>query len=136
VFRPTDMVLIAVMVSAAALTYKIKRDAEDELAHVRKLQSAIHFEEDTITLLKADWSLLTQPVRLQRLSERFQADLSLQPVDPHQYARIAEIPMRGLDIQQIIDQSHDMVAGQDTLPGQGEVPEPATDDTITGAVDE
>jgi hypothetical protein len=125
------MVLIAVMVSAAAFTYKIKREAEDELAHVRKLQSAIHFEEDTITLLKADWSLLTQPMRLQQLAERFQADLNLQPV-----AKISDIPMRGLDIQQIIDQSHDTVAGQDSLPGQNEAVEPATDDTVTGAVTE
>jgi hypothetical protein len=130
------MVLIAVMVSAAALTYKVKREAEDQLTHVRKLQSAIHFETDTITLLKADWSLLTQPRRLQQLSERFQTDLKLQPVDPHQYAKISEIPLRGLDIQQIIDQSHDLVAEQDTLPGQGGPAEPATDDTITGAVSE
>ena len=127
-FRTSDIVLIAVMVSAAAFTYKVKREAEDELSHVRKLQSAIHFEDDTITLLKADWSLLTQPSRLQKLSETFQADLKLQPVDPHQYAKITDIPMRSLDIQEIIDRSHDLIAG-----GSGSM-EQGTDDTVTGAV--
>jgi hypothetical protein len=130
VFRTSDIVLIAVMVSAAAFTYKVKREAEDELSHVRKLQSAIHFEDDTISLLKADWSLLTQPSRLQKLSETFQADLKLQPVDPHQYAKITDIPMRSLDIQQIIDRSHDLIAGESEPTEQG------TDDTVTGAVQE
>ena len=123
-FRTSDIILIAVMVSAAAFTYKVKREAEDELSHARKLQTQIHFEEDTITLLKADWSLLTQPARLQKLSETFQNDLKLAPVDPHQYAKIADIPMRSLDIQQIIDRSHDVVVDQ------------GTDETTTGAVQE
>ena len=61
-FRTTDIVLIAVMVAAAGFTYKIKQQAEDQLAAVHKLEAQIRFEEDTIALLKADWSLLTQPV--------------------------------------------------------------------------
>ena len=69
VFRTSDIVLIAVMVSAAAFTYKIKHEAEDQLAAVRKIEAQIRFEEDTIDLLKADWSLLTQPSRLQKLAE-------------------------------------------------------------------
>ncbi len=68
-FRTSDIVLIAVMVSAAAFTYKTKHEAEDWLGQVRKLEREIRFEEDTIDLLKADWSLLTQPSRLQKLTE-------------------------------------------------------------------
>ena len=35
------------------------------------------YEQDTIDLLKADWSLLTQPSRLQKLAEIYQAELKL-----------------------------------------------------------
>jgi hypothetical protein len=117
------MVLIAVMVAAAAFTYKTKQAAEGQAAAVRKLEQQIRFEEDSITLLKADWSLLTQPSRLQKLAETYQADLKLQPVDARQFARVEEIPVRPLDIQAIIGQAFD-------LPRDG----PGTDETKTGAV--
>lgn len=120
-FRTSDMVLIAVMVSAAAFTYKVKQQAEEQLVAVRKLEQQIRLEEDSMTLLKADWSLLTQPARLQRLSELYQADLKLAPVDPHQFAQVGEIPVRQLDIRDIIGLSGD-------LAGVG------ADETTTGAV--
>lgn len=102
-FRTTDIVLIAVMVSAAGFTYKIKQQAEDQLAAVHKLEAQIRFEEDTIALLKADWSLLTQPSRLQRLAELYQDELKLQPVDAHQFVNLGDLPERALDIEDIID---------------------------------
>ena len=91
-FRTSDIVLIAIMVSAAAMTYKIKRDAEVQLSAVRRIETQIRTEEDTIELLKADWSLLTQPSRLQKLSTIYQAQLGLAPVDPHQIGSLADIP--------------------------------------------
>ncbi|CAM5433811.1 hypothetical protein ATER59S_02588 [Aquamicrobium terrae] len=100
-FRTSDIVLIAVMVSAAAMTYAIKRDAEEERAAVRRLQAQIHTEEDTINLLKADWSLLTQPARLQALVGRYQAQLGLEPVDPHQIVQIQDLPMKTLTIEDL-----------------------------------
>ena len=66
-FRTSDIVLIAVMVSAAAFTYKTKHEAEDQLVEVRKIEAAIRYEQDSTDLLKADWSMLTQPSRLQKL---------------------------------------------------------------------
>ncbi len=93
-FRTTDMVLIAVMVSAAAFTYKTKGEAEDQLAAARKLERQIRLEEDTIDLLKADWSLLTQPVRLQKLTEVYQAELNLQAVEAQQIVEPDDIPAR------------------------------------------
>lgn len=117
------MVLIAVMVAAAAFTYKTKQVAEDQLAAVRKLEQQIRFEEDSVALLRADWSLLTQPARLQQLTEAYQGDLKLQPVDARQFARLDEIPVRPLDIQDIIGQAFEV-----TADGGG------TDQTTTGAV--
>jgi len=117
------MVLIAVMVSAAAFTYKIKRDAEDQLSAVRKIEAQIRFEEDSIALLKADWSLLTQPARLQKLTEQYQGELQLQPVDAHQFASIDELPQRPLDIKDIIN-----------MPLEALAENQKTDKTKTGSV--
>ncbi len=97
-FRTTDIVLIAVMVSAAAFTYQTKHDAEDELRALRQLESQIRFEEETADLLRADWSLLTQPVRLQTLAEVYKDELNLQPIDARQIADPAEIPMPVIDL--------------------------------------
>jgi hypothetical protein len=121
VFRTTDIILIAVMVSAAAMTYKIKRDAEGQMETVHKLQAEIRTEEDTIDLLRADWSLLTQPARLQRLSELYQSQLGLAPADPHQFAGIDTIPVKPLTIEQLTAQSSSAAAG-------------GTDNTVTGSV--
>jgi len=87
------MVLIAVMLSAAAFTYKIKGDAEAKLAEIRRLETSIRLEEDTIDVLKADWSLLTQPARLQRLTEIYKSQLELEPVEARQIVEIGDLPM-------------------------------------------
>ena len=124
-FRTSDIVLIAVMVSAAAMTYTVKRDAGEQQALVRKLQAQIHTEEDTINLLKADWSLLTQPARLQKLVERYQAQLGLEPVDPRSIVQIRDLPMRTLTIEDLTGGGM-MAAGDKNADGK--------DGIVTGAV--
>ena len=105
------MVLIAVMVSAAAFTYTTKHGAEAELSKLRKLEAAIRFEEETIDVLKADWSLLTQPARLQRLAEIYHDELGLVPVEAHQMAGIDELPPERLRIEDIMNGEPGEVAG-------------------------
>jgi hypothetical protein len=82
------------MVSAAAMTYKIKRDSEEQQALVHRLQAQIKVEYDTIDLLKADWSLLTQPARLEKLTQIYQSQLGLAPVDAHQIVDIKDLPAK------------------------------------------
>lgn len=93
-FRTTDMVMIGLMVAAAAFTYKTKHEAESQFDLLHKTESQIRYEEDTISLLKADWSLLTQPARLQRLTESYAAELNLGPVEPEQIVTLDAIPQR------------------------------------------
>ena len=103
-FRTSDIVLIAVMVSAAALTYKTKREAEEQLAAVQKIQAQIRYEEDTIDLLKADWSLLTQPSRLQKLAEIYKSQLGSQPVNARQIVGLDDLPAKPLNIEDLSSQ--------------------------------
>ncbi|RWK55234.1 MAG: hypothetical protein E5X43_10065 [Mesorhizobium sp.] len=100
-FRTSDIVLIAVMVSAAALTFKTKREAEEQLAAVHKIQAQIRYEEDTIDLLKADWSLLTQPSRLQKLAEIYKSQLGLEPVSARQIIGLDDLPAKPLTIEDL-----------------------------------
>ena len=109
------MVLIAVMVCAAGFTYMTKHDAEAELSRLRKLEAAIRFEEETIDVLKADWSLLTQPSRLQKLAETYQEELHLVPVEAHQIATIEELPARPLRIEDIVEDA--MAESEGSLDG-------------------
>ncbi|MDX3925065.1 MAG: hypothetical protein QHC90_04550 [Shinella sp.] len=97
-FRTFDVILIAVMTAAATITYSIKHQAENKLSEVRKLDAEIKLEEDTIDLLKADWALLTQPNRLNRLVKVFEHDLQLVPTESTQLAQPNELPMRAADL--------------------------------------
>ncbi|KQS97877.1 MULTISPECIES: hypothetical protein [unclassified Rhizobium] len=96
--RTLDIVLIVVMTAAATVTYTIKHQAENKLEEVRKLEAEIKLEEDTIDLLRADWALLTQPNRLEKLVGIYQQDLQLVPTASTQIARPEELPMLRADL--------------------------------------
>ncbi|ANT52556.1 cell division protein FtsL [Mesorhizobium amorphae] len=128
-FRTSDIVLIAVMVSAAALTYKTKREAEEQLAAVQKIQAQIHYEEDTIDLLKADWSLLTQPSRLQKLAEIYKSQLGLEPVNARQIVGLDDLPAKPLNIE---DLSSQRLGGIADNSGKG--PSDGKDPVVTGGI--
>jgi len=122
VFRTSDIVLVAAMVAAAAFTYTTKHQVEAQLAEVRKIEGRIRYEEDTLSILKADWSLLTQPARLQKLSEQYQAELNLAPLEARQIVGADELPARPVEIE-------DIIAPRGEGMAQGE-----TDKTTTGGV--
>lgn len=91
--RTLDVILIVIMTVVAAVTYTIKHQAEEKLSEVKKLEAEIQLEKDTIDLLRADWALLTQPSRLQKLITNYQAELQLVPTDSTQIVQSVELPM-------------------------------------------
>ena len=127
-FRTSDIVLIAVMVAAAAFTYKTKHEAEDRQTALRKIEQQIRFEEDTIDLLNADWSLLTQPSRLQKLSHIYQDQLALQPLEAHQIVGLDELPARPLTIEDLSSQPLGGMADRGAATSVGQ------DRIVTGGV--
>lgn len=124
-FRTSDMILIAAMVAAAAFTYKTKHDAEDRKQVLAKLEQQIRFEEDTLDLLKADWSLLTQPARLQRLTATYEAQLGLQPLAARQIVGLDELPAKPLTIEDLSNQN---------LGGMADGGAAARDNITTGGI--
>lgn len=104
-FRTLDLVLVVAMIAAATVTYQIKHAAEAKLAEVRELQAEIKLQEETIDLLEADWSLLNQPSRLQRLSTAFETELGLKTITPEQMAEPDELPGMASDFEPQIAES-------------------------------
>jgi len=88
-----DIVLIGVMTAMASVTYTIKHRAELKLEEVRRLESEIKLERDTIDLLKADWALVSQPNRLERLVNNYNSELQLQPTLSTAIVQPSELPM-------------------------------------------
>ena len=119
------MVLIAMMVAAAGFTYTTKHGAEAELSKLRRLEAAIRFEEETIDVLNADWSLLTQPSRLQRLSEVYEEQLGLQVLEARQVVGLEELPRKPPTIEDILENNPGSMASRS---GAG------TDAIVTGAI--
>lgn len=118
--RTFNLILIAAMLVAATITYSIKYDAEKRLAVISKLKRKIDAERDTITLLRADWSLMTQPGRLQNLVGVYSKELNLQSIDAVQITSVNDVPERPVDdIQKLITGSDDLLAsgilGTDTI---------------------
>jgi len=90
--------MIGLVLGGAAMTFKIKQDSEEAINRVSKLESKIKAEQDAIDVLEADWSLLTDPGRLEALVERYKDQLPLQPTDPATIGTVSEIPARPIVI--------------------------------------
>lgn len=88
-----DIVLIGVMTAMASVTYTIKHRAELKLEEVHRLEAEIKLEKDTIELLKADWALVSQPNRLERLVNNYSNELQLQPTLSTAIVQPSELPM-------------------------------------------
>jgi hypothetical protein len=106
-FRTFDAILVVVMTTAATVTYTIKHKAENKLDEVRKLDAEILLEEHTIDLLRADWALLTQPARLNRLVKAFESDLKLVPTESTQLVQSAELPMPTAELPAVEEDAKD-----------------------------
>lgn len=92
--RVINVVLLLAMVAAAVVTYNLKHEAERAASRVARLHSAIAREREQIALLKAEWSALSQPSRLQQLVERYQEHFKLEPFSVSQVATLDEVPLR------------------------------------------
>jgi hypothetical protein len=94
--RIFNAVLLAIMVGAAAVTYTIKQNAEAMANHVAQLAASIAKEREAIATLRAEWSMLVQPGRLQNLISHYADHFELQPFSADQVVSLADIPEKGL----------------------------------------
>jgi len=95
--RIFNLILIVAMLAGALVTYDMKHKAELTADHVASLKADIAKEKDQISLLRAEWAMLTQPARLEGVVAKYADHFELQPFAPTQIASIDQIPMRPAD---------------------------------------
>lgn len=94
--RIVNLVLLLAMVAGAIVTYNLKHETEKAASRVNRLHNAIAREREAIAFLKAEWSVLSQPGRLQELVTRYQEHFRLEPFSANQVATLDEIPLRAV----------------------------------------
>lgn len=89
--RFLHLIVVAALVSAAVYVYKIKFDSTQQVERIAKLTSDLRRTRDTIASLRAEWSKLDNPARIQGLTERH---LKLRPVEATQFDPLNHLPDR------------------------------------------
>jgi hypothetical protein len=92
--RMLNILLIGGMMAGAGVVYHLKYEAERATTRIAQLHRKIGVEREAIATLRAEWSLLNQPRRLQEMAERYHTYLELEPMDPNQVGTIDDIPFR------------------------------------------
>ncbi|EJF89072.1 cell division protein FtsL [Bartonella tamiae] len=131
VFRTFDIVLVTLMICAAALTYKVKFDAQKRIGEVRRIERQIVAERNTIQLLEAEWAMMIEPSRMQILAKRYEDQLHLDITTARQIVRFEDIPERLPDqIENLIkdnelEEKNELLARNDGI---------ILDDLLTGSI--
>src|ERR1700712_4585545 len=89
--RIIHLLVIGALIFAAAYVYRIKMESTVRTERVLKLHADIREQRDAIAALRAEWTKLDAPLRLQGLSERH---LPLKPVIATQYDTLKTLPER------------------------------------------
>jgi cell division protein FtsL len=89
--RFLNLCVLALLVAAAAYVYEIKFEATLRAERVAKMRGDIQRERDAIAALRAEWSTLENPARIQGLARRH---LRLRPPDSAQYDSLDRLPER------------------------------------------
>jgi hypothetical protein len=89
--RIIHLLVIGALVFAAAYVYRIKMESTERTERVLRLRAEIREQRDAIAVLRAEWTKLDAPLRLQGLAERH---LTLKPLNAMQYDSLKNLPER------------------------------------------
>ena len=93
--RIVHLVVVCAFVAAAIWVYKIKFDATVQAERVAVIRNEIKRERDSIASLRAQWSKLDSPARVQELASRH---LALKPLELTQYDTVEKLPERPIQV--------------------------------------
>src|SRR5450631_1033053 len=89
--RLLNIMVIGALILAASFVYKIKFVSTLQAERVAKLAGELRRERNAIATLRADWSRLDTPGRVQALADRH---LALRPIQPTQFDSLDRLPER------------------------------------------
>ncbi len=90
-FRILHLIVIGTLILAAAYVYRIKFDSTVQAERLAKIRSEVRRARDTIAELRAEWSQLDNPGRIEGLAKRY---LQLKPITPAQFDPLEKLPER------------------------------------------
>ena len=94
--RILNVLVIGALVAAAAYVYKVKFESTREAERLAKLRTEIRQEQDAIASLRAEWSKLDTPARIQELAKRHLS--TMKSIDPRQIDTLRNLPERPPDL--------------------------------------
>jgi hypothetical protein len=89
--RLLNILVIGALILAASFVYKIKFDSTLQAERVGKLASELRRERNAIATLRAEWSKLDTPGRIQGLADR---NLKLRSIVSSQFDTLDRLPDR------------------------------------------
>jgi len=108
--RYINILLIFLMVLSASAVYDMKYEAELAAENISKLQGRIDQQKEDISLLKAEWALLTRPARMQEVLARHGDILKLVPMTSDHIGTVADIPEKPVAEEPTPDKKQPSVA--------------------------
>ena len=94
--RGLNLIAVGGLVAAAVVVYDVKYSATYEAQKVARLNNEINQEREKIAALKAEWSVLSAPDRIQRLASKY---LGMKPLPITHIGTFASLPwLRPSDI--------------------------------------
>lgn len=78
-------ILALIILSGVTFVYNVKHEAKRAERYIVLLEKKILEAKTRNRLLRAEWSVLTQPDRLQFLANRYKNKLTLEPALPAQF---------------------------------------------------
>lgn len=94
--RIAGILALLLIIAAAVGLYRFKAQAANNAAQIEQLHAEIEAERERISMLRAEWTYLNQPDRIQDLAERH---LDLERMKGAQMGTIDALPMRPLDVE-------------------------------------
>lgn len=92
--RFINIIIIIMTVITCFALFRVKHETRDYTRLAYTLEAELVKEQDAINMLRAEWSHLNQPARLQRLAERF---LALEPTRLQHLVSFDDLPFRDDD---------------------------------------
>jgi cell division protein FtsL len=92
--RFVNICLVLGLVALAYVIYQVKYQARGLDAEIASIGKKIDEERDAIAVLRAEWSLLNRPERIERLAQKY---LKLAPAKPLQLVTVDTVSERDFD---------------------------------------
>jgi cell division protein FtsL len=92
--RFVNICLVLGLVALAYVIYQVKYETGALDAEIASLTEKIDEERDAIAVLRAEWSLLNRPERIERLAKKY---LKLAPAKPVQLLTVDTVSDRAFD---------------------------------------